>query len=235
MVNTVKLTYLSYRLPPHLLKLTIRNLLMRFFLLLCSFISLSSISTTSHSQSELITQSPQTVAKTAVFAGGCFWCIEADFEKLKGVNSVVSGYTGGSAETATYKQVTYIETGHYEAVEVNYNPDIVSYSELVEYFWRHIDPTNDRGQFCDSGSSYLSAIFYANEEEQKIVAESLKNLNDNKPFKDPIVTDIKAATPFYLAEDYHQDYYKINPIRYNLYRRGCGRDRRIEQLWGATK
>ena len=213
---------------------------MKKFLLFCTFISLSSVSLVGCSQStttDLPTQSeePQTQLQTAVFAGGCFWCIEADFEKLKGVDSVVSGYTGGAAETASYKEVTYTETGHYEAVEVRYHSNIVSYSELVEYFWRHIDPTNPRGQFCDSGSSYLSAIFYANEEEQKIVAESLKNLQANKPFPEPIVTDIKAATPFYLAEEYHQDYYKKNPIRYNLYRSGCGRDKRVEQLWGKTE
>ena len=220
---------------------------MKNFLLFCAFVSLSSTSIVGCSQpqnTELESKvepkiepkiEPQATLQTAVFAGGCFWCIEADFEKLEGVDSVVSGYTGGAAETANYKEVTYKETGHYEAVEVRYNENIVSYSELVEYFWRHIDPTNPRGQFCDSGSSYLSAIFYANEEEQKIVAESLKKLQANKPFEDPIVTDIKAATPFYLAESYHQDYYKKNPLRYNLYRNGCGRDKRVEQLWGKTE
>lgn len=170
--------------------------------------------------------------KTALFAGGCFWCIEADFEKLEGVRTVVSGYTGGSAETANYKTVTYTETGHFEAVRVHYDPDKVSYSELVEYFWRHIDPTNDRGQFCDSGTSYLSGIFYANTDEQKVVEASLAALNKNKPFADPIVTTIAAAKPFYLAEEYHQDYYKKNPIRYKYYRNGCGRDRRVAELWG---
>ena len=178
---------------------------------------------------------PSSTLKTAVFAGGCFWCIEADFEKLDGVKTVVSGYTGGDADTAEYKTVTYTETGHYEAVEVSYDPSVVSYAELVEYFWRHIDPTNPYGQFCDSGSSYLSAIFYANEEEQNIVALSFKNLQENKPFDGDIVTHIKPATPFYVGEDYHQDYYKKNPIRYNLYRRGCGRDKRVEQLWGSEK
>lgn len=215
---------------------------MKKFLLLCTFISLSSVSLVGCSQStttELPKDSQikdsQTTLQTAVFAGGCFWCIEADFEKLDGVDSVVSGYTGGAAETADYKTVTYNDTGHYEAVEVRYNENIVSYSELVEYFWRHIDPTNPQGQFCDRGPSYLSAIFYANEEEQKIVAESLKNLQANKPFTDPIITDINAATPFYLAEDYHQDYYKKNPLRYNLYRSRCGRDKRVKQLWGESE
>ena len=169
--------------------------------------------------------------KTAVFAGGCFWCIEADFEKLDGVQNVVSGYTGGDATTADYKTVTYNETGHYEAVEVSYDPAIVSYADLVEYFWRHIDPTNPRGQFCDSGSSYRSAIFYGSDEEQAIVEKSLAHLQKNKPFEGDIVTAIEVAKPFYLAEEYHQDYYKKNPIRYNLYRRGCGRDARVADLW----
>jgi len=173
--------------------------------------------------------------KTAIFAGGCFWCIEADFEKLTGVSSVVSGYTGGAADTADYKTVSYTETGHYEAVEVSYDPSKVSYAELVEYFWRHIDPTNPHGQFCDSGSSYRSGIFYGSDEEQAIVEKSLAALNANKPFDADIVTAIAAAKPFYLAEDYHQDYYKKNPIRYNLYRRGCGRDARITQLWGEKE
>lgn len=170
--------------------------------------------------------------ETAVFAGGCFWCIEADFEKLDGVLDVVSGYTGGDASTADYKTVTYEDTGHYEAVQVSYDSNVVSYSELVEYFWRHIDPTDPNGQFCDKGASYKSAIFYDSEEEKSIVDASLATLKTSKPFDDQIVTAINPAKPFYLAEDYHQDYYKKNPIRYGYYRRGCGRDARVEQLWG---
>jgi len=172
------------------------------------------------------------ITKMAVFAGGCFWCIEADYEKLDGVIAVVSGYTGGSADTAQYKTVTYNETGHYEAVEVEYDPEKVTDSELVEFFWRHIDPTDPNGQFCDKGNSYRSAIFYGNDEEKAIVENSLANLEASKPFADDIVTAIHQAKPFYDAEDYHQDYYKKNPIRYRLYRNGCGRDRRVEQLWG---
>ncbi len=177
-------------------------------------------------------ENSNTILEKAVFAGGCFWCIEADFEKLEGVFSVESGYTGGSAETADYKTVTYNETGHFEAVEVSYDSSKVSYSELVEYFWRHIDPTDPDGQFCDKGSSYRSAIFYGNDEEQEIVEASLAKLKASKPFKGEIVTTISAAKPFYSAEDYHQDYYKKNPIRYRLYRNGCGRDRRVAELWG---
>ena len=172
------------------------------------------------------------VEANAIFAGGCFWCIEADFEKLEGVGEVVAGYTGGAAETADYRTVTYEETGHYEAVRVNYNPQVISYAELVEYFWRHIDPTNDHGQFCDSGSSYRSAIFYGNAQEQAVVEKSLAKLTQNKPFDDPIVTTISSRKPFYLAESHHQDYYKKNPFRYKFYRSGCGRDQRIAQLWG---
>ncbi|MBT8115777.1 MAG: peptide-methionine (S)-S-oxide reductase MsrA [Arenicella sp.] len=168
----------------------------------------------------------------AVFAGGCFWCIEADYEKLEGVLSAESGYTGGEAATAKYKLVGKNDTGHYEAVEVTYDPDIVSYTELVEFFWRQIDPTDASGQFCDKGSSYRSAIFYRTEEEQKIVLDSLAALQANKPFDEEIVTAIEAAKPFYPAEKYHQNYYKKNPLRYNYYRRGCGRDKRLAQLWG---
>jgi len=170
--------------------------------------------------------------KTAIFAGGCFWCIEADFEKLDGVTDVVSGYSGGSAETADYKTVTYKETGHYEVVRVSYDPKVVSYSDLVEYFWRHVDPTDPDGQFCDKGSSYKSAIFYADEIEKQVVLSSLAALNENKPFPEDIVTAIEPAKPFYFAENYHQDYYKKNPIRYRFYRNGCGRDKRVKELWG---
>lgn len=172
---------------------------------------------------------------TAIFAGGCFWCIEADFEKLEGVKEVVSGYTGGSSDTADYKTVTYEKTGHLEAVQVSYDPKLVSYSKLVDYFWRHIDPTDPNGQFCDKGHSYLSALYYSNEEEQKIAQQSLADLQVNKPFEADIVTPVLPAKAFYLAEEYHQDYYKKNPIRYGFYRRGCGRDNRVNELWGSEK
>ena len=170
--------------------------------------------------------------KTALFAGGCFWCIEADFEKLDGVVDVVSGYTGGAANTADYKTVTYKKTGHFEAVKVSYDPTQVSYAELVDYFWKHIDPTDSRGQFCDKGDSYKSAVFYASNEEKQIIEQSIEQLNATKSFSEDIVTTVAAAKPFYLAETYHQDYYKKNPIRYNYYRKGCGRDARVEELWG---
>jgi len=172
-------------------------------------LTLAYISSQSQAESEQKASAPvNSDNKTAVFAGGCFWCIESDFEKLDGVSSVVSGYTGGDESTADYKTVSYTETGHFEAVEVSYDPTQVSYSELVEYFWRHIDPT------------------------EKIVEASLKALNESKPFDGDIVTTIAAAKPFYVGEEYHQDYYKKNPVRYRVYRTGCGRDRRIKQLWG---
>lgn len=169
---------------------------------------------------------------TAVFAGGCFWCMEADFDKLKGVKDVVSGYSGGAADTATYKQVSYEDTGHFEVVEVRYDADIVSYAELLEYYWRHVDPTDPNGQFCDKGDSYRTAIFYGDAQEKEIIDASLKNLQANKPFTADIVTEIFAAKPFYEAEEHHQNYYQRNPVRYKFYRNGCGRDRRIDELWG---
>ncbi len=181
-------------------------------------------------QTEPTPNTPQ----TALFAGGCFWCIEADFEKLDGVIEVVSGYTGGSAKTANYKAVSRTETGHYEAVEVRYDAQKVSYAELVEYFWRHIDPTDAQGQFCDKGSSYRSAIFYADDAQRVTAMNSLRQLQASKPFKADIVTPILPAKPFYLAEKYHQDYYKKNPLRYRYYRNGCGRDRRTAELWGEN-
>ena len=192
-------------------------------------------------QATVIANEPPVVAdttteakeQTAIFAGGCFWCIESDFEKLAGVTKAVSGYTGGTAATATYKQVGHVEAEHYEAIEVYFDPDKVSYAELVEYFWRHIDPTDAAGQFCDKGSSYRSAIFTASDEQQQVVAKSLIKLQANKPFADPIVTLIAPAKPFYKAERYHQNYYKKNPLRYKYYRTSCGRDKRVAALWGG--
>lgn len=195
-------------------------------------LSLGTVSSEEKNQDQTTVKGEQ---KTAVFAGGCFWCTEADFEKLDGVSKAVSGYSGGAAATANYKQVTHTETGHYEAVKVYYDPAIVSYAELVEFFWRTIDPTDPDGQFCDKGSSYKTAIFYASAEEEQIVKNSLDKLNMSKPFEADIVTYIGAAKPFYQAEEYHQDYYLRNPIRYRWYRGGCGRDKRLEQLWGSKK
>ncbi len=170
----------------------------------------------------------------AILAGGCFWCIEADFEKLEGVMDVVSGYTGGKLTNPTYQQVSAGGTGHIEAVQVSYDPSVVSYAEILDYFWRHIDPTRDDGQFCDKGSQYRPAIFY-NDAEQKSVAEKSKATIDlTKPFRDEIKVELIPAATFYLAEDYHQDYHQKNPIRYKFYRYSCGRDKRVTQLWGDS-
>ena len=169
--------------------------------------------------------------QTAIFAGGCFWCVEKDFESVPGVIEVVSGYTGGMLDNPDYKTVSYTETGHYEAAEVLFDPSEVSYRELVDYYWTTVDPTDDQGQFCDKGSSYRTAVF-ATPEQMRAARDSLAELRVNKPFEEQIVTPILPAVTFYDAEDYHQDYYKKNPIRYRTYRAGCRRDARLKKLWG---
>lgn len=166
--------------------------------------------------------------KTAIFSGGCFWCVEKDFEHVKGVSKVVSGYTGGTSDNPTYKHHT--EAQHLEAVEVFYDPDVVSYESLLETYWRTVDPTDAGGQFCDRGHSYTTAIFTANEMEKQL-AEKTK-AEAAAILKQPIATVIRDAAPFYNAEDYHQDYYKKNPNRYGYYRWACGRNQRVESLWG---
>ena len=173
----------------------------------------------------------QPAPATAIFAGGCFWCIEKDFEKLPGVIEVESGYTAGKTAQPTYEQVSSGTTGHTEAVRVIYDASKVSYSQLVEYFWRHIDPTVKDRQFCDVGSQYRSGIYWQNEAEKKVVEASRDALLKSGRF--PVIhTELAAASTFWLAEDYHQNYYKKNPVRYNYYRSSCGRDLRVEQLWG---
>jgi peptide-methionine (S)-S-oxide reductase len=170
---------------------------------------------------------------TATFAGGCFWCTEADFDKVPGVISTTSGYIGGGTPNPTYEQVSAGRTGHTEAVQVIYDPARVSYDKLVEYFWRTIDPTVKDRQFCDIGSQYRTGIFTHDAEQKRIADASKAALAKSKPFKEPIVTEITAGGTFYPAEAYHQDYYKKNPIRYNYYRGGCGRDARLKELWGG--
>ena len=168
----------------------------------------------------------------AVFAGGCFWCVESDFDKVPGVLSTTSGYIGGRSANPTYQQVSSHGTGHAEAVLVEFDPAKVSYERLVQYFWHTIDPTTRDRQFCDSGSPYRTAIFAQDAEQLKIATASRAALEKSKPFKEPVVTEVVMATTFYPAEDYHQDYYLKNPVRYKLYRTGCGRDARLKQLWG---
>lgn len=176
----------------------------------------------------------QSRVETAVFAGGCFWCIEADFEKLDGVREAISGYAGGAAETATYKQVSRGGTGHAEVVQVYYDPEKINYAQLVEYFWRHIDPTVKDRQFCDSGDQYRSAIFYSSEEQKAAALASKAALERSKRF-DNIYTEIVALKAFYPAEEYHQNYYRTNSLRYKFYRTGCRRDARVNELWVDRK
>ncbi|NIO15493.1 MAG: peptide-methionine (S)-S-oxide reductase MsrA [Deltaproteobacteria bacterium] len=167
----------------------------------------------------------------AIFAGGCFWCMEPPFEKLEGVKDVVSGYTGGHKENPTYKEVSSDATGHAEAVVITYDPAKVSYETLLDVFWRQIDPTDADGQFVDRGSSYRSGIFYLNEEQRKLAEKSKGELEKSGRFSKPIVTEIVPASEFYRAEEYHQDYYKKNPIRYKYYRYGSGRDQFLKKAW----
>jgi peptide-methionine (S)-S-oxide reductase len=171
----------------------------------------------------------------ATLAAGCFWCIEADLEKLEGVLSVTSGYTGGTVANPTYKQVSSGTTGHTEAVRVVFDPRVISYEQLLQIFWRNIDPTVDDRQFCDVGEQYRAGIFYHDEGQREAAEKSRAALERTKRFADPIVTEITAATAFYPAEAYHQDYYKKNPISYSYYRKSCGRDRRLKELWGETE
>ena len=173
--------------------------------------------------------------ETAIFAGGCFWCMEPPFDKLEGVISTTSGYSGGHTENPTYEEVSAGGTGHAEVVRIVFDPKKITYSKLLDVFWRNIDPTTPDRQFCDVGTQYRPAIFYIGEEQRKAAEESLIMLEKNKPFPMAIATEIAMAGPFYPAEDYHQNYYQNNPIRYKYYRYGCGRDQRLYQLWGEGK
>lgn len=169
---------------------------------------------------------------TAIFAGGCFWCLEADFDKLPGVLATESGYTAGKTLNPTYDQVSAGGTGHTEAVRVRYDPAKVSYQQLVDYFWRHIDPTVKDRQFCDVGTQYRSGIYWQNEAERKIAEASRDAILKSGKLKQ-VFTELAPATAFYPAEEYHQDYYTKNPIRYAYYRKSCGRDARVQEVWGG--
>jgi len=168
----------------------------------------------------------------ATFAGGCFWCMEPPFDKLEGVKSVVSGYTGGNKKNPTYEEVSSGSTGHAESVEITYDPAVISYPKLLDVFWHNIDPTVKNRQFCDVGSQYRTAIYYHNAEQKQLAEASKKTLEESKRFRGPVYTEITAATTFYPAEEYHQKYYQKNPVRYKLYRYNCGRDQRLRELWG---
>ncbi|MBI4775620.1 MAG: peptide-methionine (R)-S-oxide reductase MsrB [Deltaproteobacteria bacterium] len=169
--------------------------------------------------------------ETATFAGGCFWCVESDFEKAPGVEKVISGYTGGETKNPTYEEVSAGGTGHVEATQVYYDPQKVSYKELLDVFWRHVDPTDPDGQFVDRGPQYRTVIFYHSEEQKRIAEESRKELDASNRFKEPVVTEIRKFDVFYPAEDYHQDYYKTHPVRYKFYRWNSGRDQFLEKVW----
>lgn len=168
----------------------------------------------------------------ATFAGGCFWCTESDFEKLEGVKQVISGYAGGSLENPTYSQVSSGRTKHIESVEVHYDPNQISYEQLLSAFWKMINPTDDGGQFADRGYQYTSAIFVHNPEQQQAAEASLKALAQSDRYDKPVVTPIRQAGTFYPAEEYHQDFYKKSPLRYRLYRWNSGRDRYLKEIWG---
>jgi peptide-methionine (S)-S-oxide reductase len=171
----------------------------------------------------------------AIFAGGCFWCVEADFDKVPGVLGTVSGYIGGSFPNPTYEQVSAKQTGHAEAVRITFDTAKVSYEQLLAVYWKSIDPTTADRQFCDVGAPYRTAIFVTDDAQRQAAQASLAALETRKPFKQAIVTQIERATTFYPAEDYHQDYYRKNPIRYKYYRSSCGRDERLQQLWGPKR
>ena len=170
--------------------------------------------------------------EVAIFAGGCFWCMEHPFDSIPGVQSVTSGYAGGTKVNPTYEEVSSGSTGHAESVKVVYDPKLVSYQKLLYVFWRNVDPLTREGQFCDFGTQYRTAIFYTTAEQKRLAEASKVELEKAGRFKRPIVTEITQAGTFYPAEGYHQHFYKTNPVRYNLYRFNCGRDNRLEELWG---
>jgi len=198
---------------------------------LIAFVIVSEIYATSVTAEEAVTSG----AAVATFAGGCFWCMEPPYDKLDGVHSTVSGYIGGEKLNPTYREVSAGSTGHTEAVQITYDPAKVSYEQLLDVFWVNIDPTVSDRQFCDRGNQYRTGIFYHGDEQRELAQASKSKLESTKPFKDPIVTEITAADTFYPAEDYHQDYYKKNPLRYKFYRYNCGRNKRLDELWGDSR
>lgn len=187
------------------------------------------------SDGEQLMTNEETTHSVATFAGGCFWCMEPPFDVLDGVISTTSGYTGGHTSNPTYEQTSTGKTGHTEAIQIVFDAEKVNFEELLAVFWRNIDPTTPNRQFCDKGSQYRAEIFYHDPVQQRMAEASKIEIENTKPFIEPIVTTITEASTFYAAEGYHQDYYQKNPIRYKYYRYGCGRDKRLKQLWGDEK
>ena len=177
---------------------------------------------------------PAAKLETAIFAGGCFWCMEAPFDQLPGVTEVLPGYTGGKKLKPTYEEVSAGSTGHAEVVRVIFDPALISYTKLLDVFWHQVDPTTENAQFCDQGSQYRSGIFYTTDQQKTEAEKSKQDLQKSGIFKSKLVTEITKASEFYVAEDYHQHYYKKNPIRYRYYRNACGRDRALESIWGKA-
>ena len=202
------------------------------FIYLIGFLALGLLSTTYASGAETRSSASENRLEKATFAGGCFWCMQPPFDKLDGVISTTVGYCGGKEENPTYKQVSAGNTGHAEAIEVVFDPSRISYTELLNVFWMNIDPTQENGQFADIGAQYRTAIFYHSEEQKRLAEASKKELKNTGRFSKKIVTEIVPATPFYRAEEYHQDYYKKNPLRYKIYRYGSGRDDYLVRKWG---
>ena len=211
------------------MKLLLRN----SYLILTLFITFLDIGNASAETNKSVATPSNTLEKAAL-AGGCFWCMEAPFDQLPGVVSVIPGYIGGKKKNPTYNEVSAGWTGHAEAVQIVYDPAKISYDKLLSVFWHNIDPTVKNRQFCDSGDQYRSAIFYTTEEQRRVALQSKAALEKSKPFKSAIVTEITPAGEFYPAEEYHRHYYKKNPIRYSYYRNGCGRDQRLKELWGSS-
>jgi len=214
-------------------KLYLAFLLFIFYFILATFLPRNGNSASE--QSPAPTKVAENPGKTAILAGGCFWCMEHPFEDQPGISKVISGYTGGKKENPTYKDVASGSTEHVEAVEIHYDPEKISYNDILEIFWRNIDPTDAKGQFVDRGKQYTTGIFYKNEQQKKVAEQSKKKLEDEKRFSKKIVTKIKPAGPFYPAEEYHQDFFKKNYIRYRVYRAGSGRDEFINRIWGEDK
>lgn len=214
-----------------IMKVKVKNL---FKIFIVSLICVCFVVLANGQDKTMIKNEEESKMEKATFAGGCFWCMESPFEELNGVTEVIAGYTGGHKENPTYEEVTSGKTGHLEAVQITFDPSIITYSELLDVFWRQINPTDIRGQFADRGEQYKTAIFYHNDEQKRLTEESKEKLQASGKFQVDIVTEIIPASKFYVAEDYHQDYYQKSPIRYKLYRAGSGRDAYLKSTWEDT-